>query len=392
MVHDELERLTIAHLDCDAFYAAVEKRDDPALRDVPVIIGGGKRGVVSTACYLARAYGVRSAMPMFKALEACPDAVVVKPDMAKYVAESCRLRVLLDEATPSIEPLSIDEAFLDLSGTARLHHAPPAVTLMRLQARVEAEIGITVSIGLAPNKFLAKIASDLDKPRGFSVVGAAEALDFLADKPVSVIFGVGPALAKKLAQDGFTKIRHLRRAEERELAARYGEMGLRLHRLAWAKDDRAVETRGERKTISAETTFNADLSRLDDLEDALWDLSVRVTDRAKTAGASGSAVVLKLKTSDHKIRTRRRTLAAPTQLADAVFKAARALLAPEVDGARYRLIGVGLAQIETAGADAGDLLDPQALRRAAAERAVDKARARFGPDAVGKGRSLHKKR
>jgi DNA polymerase-4 len=388
VAHAEVDELGIAHLDCDAFYATIEKRDDPSIADQPVIVGGGKRGVVSTCCYIARAYGVRSAMPMFKALAACPDAVVVKPDMAKYVAESRRVRVLMNEATPLVEPLSIDEAFLDLRGTTRLHHAPPVATLMRLQKRIEDEIGITVSIGLAPNKFLAKIASDLDKPRGFSVVGAAEALDFLADKPVSVIYGVGPAFAKTLAADGFTKIRHLRRVEERELAARYGEMGLRLHHLAWAKDDRPVDIRGERKTISAETTFNQDLAKREDLEAALWRLAVRVTDRAKSSGLSGSVVALKLKSADFKIRTRRRTLHAPTQLADAVFKAARALLEPEADGTRYRLIGVGLSGIRMAGPEEADLLDPGAPRREAAERAVDKARARFGAKAVGKGRDL----
>jgi DNA polymerase-4 len=386
--HPEINTLSIAHLDCDAFYATIEKRDDSALADQPVIVGGGVRGVVTTACYIARAYGVRSAMPMFKARALCPEAAIVKPNMAKYAAESRRVRALLDEVTPLVEPLSIDEAFLDLKGTARLHHAPPAATLLKLQDRIEREIGITVSIGLAPNKFLAKIASDLDKPRGFSVVGAAEALDFLADKPVSVIFGVGPVLAKALAKDGFLKIRDLRRAEERELAMRYGEMGLRLHALAWGRDARPVDGGDKRKSISAETTFDADLHRLADLEAILWRLAVRVTDRAKDSGLAGGVVALKLKTADHKIRSRRRTLPAPTQLADVVFKEARALLAEEADGTRFRLIGVGLSNFHAAGPDAGDLLDPGALRRAAAERAVDKARARWGADAVGKGRGL----
>jgi DNA polymerase-4 len=390
--HAEINTLAIAHLDCDAFYAAIEKRDDPSLVDQPVIIGGGKRGVVSTACYVARAYGVHSAMPMFKALALCPDAVVVKPSMDKYAAESRRVRALMDEITPLVEPLSIDEAFLDLSGTVRLHHAPPAATLLRLQRRIETEIGITVSIGLAPNKFLAKIASDLDKPRGFSVIGAAEALDFLADKPVRLIYGVGPQLANTLAKDGFVKIRDLRRVEARELGARYGEMGLRLHRLAWGQDAREVDSSEGRKTISAETTFARDLHRLADLEAALWSLVVRVTDRAKATGLAGRVVVLKLKTADHRIRTRRRTLHEATQLADVVFAEARGLLAPEADGALFRLIGAGLADLSAAGPDAGDLLDPRATRRAAAERAVDKARERFGEDAVVKGRGLRREK
>jgi DNA polymerase-4 len=384
--HAELETLSIAHLDCDAFYATVEKRDDPSLADKPLIIGGGKRGVVSTCCYIARAYGVRSAMPMFKALALCPDAIVIKPNMAKYVTESRRVRALMDEVVPLVEPLSIDEAFLDLAGTTRLHHATPAVTLMKLQSRIETEIGITVSVGLAPNKFLAKIASDLDKPRGFAVIGATEAMDFLADKPVSLIYGVGPAFAKTLAKDGFKTIKDLRRVEPKELAARYGEMGLRLAHLARGEDARPVDPSGPRKSISSETTFQTDLHRPEDLEAALWRLCIAVTDRAKASGLAGGVVTLKLKTAEHKIRTRRRTLSAPSQLADVVFPEARALLAAEADGTRFRLIGVGLSSLVGAGGDAGDLLDPSALRRAAAERAVDKARARFGRDAVGKGR------
>jgi len=386
--HAEIAQLSIAHLDCDAFYASVEKRDDPSLADKPVIIGGERRGVVSTACYIARAYGVHSAMPMFKALKACPDAVVIRPNMNKYVVESRRIRELMEDVTPLVEPLSIDEAFLDLSGTERLYDAPPALTLLRLQARIEAEVGITVSVGLAPNKFLAKIASDLDKPRGFSVIGAAEAVDFLADKPVSFIYGVGPALAKTLQKDGYSKIKDLRRTPDKELAARYGEMGLRLAHLARAEDARPVNPHGARKSISSETTFNQDISQLQELEGTLWRLCVKVTDRAKAVGLSGRVVTLKLKTSDHRIRTRRHTLADAAQLADTVYREARALLAPEADGSHFRLIGVGLSSLEDAGPDAGDLLDPTALKRAAAERAMDKARARFGDAAVVKGRAL----
>ncbi|MGD2131868.1 MAG: DNA polymerase IV [Maricaulaceae bacterium] len=390
-VHPEIATLSIAHIDCDAFYAAVEKRDDPSLAERPLIIGGGRRGVVSTACYIARAFGVHSAMPMFKALELCPDATVLKPQMAKYVAESKRVRALMDEITPIVEPLSIDEAFLDLSGTERVHHAPPALTLIRLQTRIEEEVGITVSVGLAPNKFLAKIASDLDKPRGFSVIGAAEAEDFLADKPVSIIYGVGPAMANALAKDGYHKIKDLRRASERELANRYGETGLRLYRLARGEDARAVNTTRGRKSISSETTFNQDLHRLEDLEAALWRLCVRMTDSAKAKGWAGRTVTLKLKTSDHRIRTRRRTLEQPTQLAETAFRVTQELLRPEADGQPYRLIGAGLSDLEPAGPDAADLLDPGAARRAAAERAADKARARFGDDAVQKGRGLRPK-
>src|SRR5690349_8367464 len=170
MAHDELGKLSIAHVDCDAFYASIEKRDDPSLVDKPLIIGGGVRGVVSTCCYIARQYGVRSAMPMFRAKELCPHAVIIPPNMAKYVAVSREIRTLMDQLTPLVEPLSIDEAFLDLTGTEALHKAKPAVVLARFAKRVEQEIGVTISVGLSHNKFLAKVASDLDKPRGFAVI------------------------------------------------------------------------------------------------------------------------------------------------------------------------------------------------------------------------------
>jgi DNA polymerase-4 len=258
--HPELFRLGIAHLDCDAFYAAIEKRDDPSLADKPLIIGGGKRGVVSTACYIARTYGVRSAMPMFQALKACPEAVVLPPAMDKYAAVGRQVRALMLALTPLVEPLSIDEAFLDLSGTERLHGAPPAITLARLARRIETELGITVSIGLSFGKFLAKVASDLEKPRGLSVIGRAEAIAFLSDKPVSLIWGVGKAMQARLAEDGIRTVGALQRMDEKELVRRYGAIGLRLAQLSRAEDDRAVDPSGEMKSISAETTFDSDLA------------------------------------------------------------------------------------------------------------------------------------
>ena len=198
IAHAELRQLTIAHLDCDAFYASVEKRDRPELQDKPVIVGGGTRGVVTTCCYIARTYGVRSAMPMFKALRLCPDAVVLKPDFVKYRAQSRRIMEMMQAITPLVQPLSLDEAWMDLSGTERLNGGSPAWQMVRLQSLIEAETGVTVSIGLAPNKALAKIASDLDKPKGFAVIGLMEAKQFLAPKSVTLLPGVGPAFAKTL--------------------------------------------------------------------------------------------------------------------------------------------------------------------------------------------------
>lgn len=389
--HPELDTLSIAHVDCDAFYAAVEKRDNPALEDKPVIIGGRQRGVVSTCCYVARMYGVHSAMPMFKALKACPDAVVISGDHAKYLREGLRIRDMMRDVTPLVEPLSIDEAFLDLTGTTRLHGAVPALTLLRLQRRIQTEVGITVSVGLSFNKFLAKTASDLDKPDGFAVIGRAEAMDFLGPRPVRSIYGVGPAFAAKLERDGLRTLNDIRRHSDKEMAKRYGDFGYRLARLARGEDDRKVEPVGERKSVSSETTFNADHDQLKPLEDQLWRLCVKVADQMKEKGISGSVVTLKLKSADFRSRTRRHTLNEPSQLADILFKVGRELLASEVDGTRYRLIGIGFSELHPHLGDSGDLLDPNAIRRATAERAMDKARAKFGGNAVVKGRALKPK-
>jgi DNA polymerase-4 len=386
--HGELDALTIAHIDCDAFFAAIEKRDNPSLEDQPVIIGGGRRGVVSTACYVARLYGVRSAMPMFKALKACPDAVVVRPRMALYSAEGKRIRAMMEDVTPLVEPLSIDEAFLDLSGTERLHAASAALTLLRLQKRIYAEVGVTVSVGLSFNKFLAKTASELDKPNGFAVIGRAEAPEFLANMKVSAVFGVGPVFARKLHADGLSTLRDVLKRPESELARRYGESGLRLARIARGIDNRAVNPERERKSVSAETTFNDDIADKSALKDQLWPLCVKVSDRMKADGVAGRVATLKIKTGAFKTLTRRRTLGQPAQLADTLFRNAAELLDREPDGVSYRLIGAGYSVLEPAFGDSGDLLDTGALKRARAERAVDAARARFGDGAVMKGRLL----
>jgi DNA polymerase-4 len=384
--HAELDTLAIAHVDCDAFYATIEKRDDPSLADKPLIIGGGKRGVVSTACYLARTYGVHSAMPMFKARRLCPHATVLPPDMAKYVKVGRQVRGLMLELTPQVEPLSIDEAFVDLTGTARLHGMSPARSLAHFAKRVEREIGITVSIGLSANKFLAKIASDLDKPRGFAVLGANEAVQFLSPRPVGFIWGVGKASAARLQRDGFTTIADLQHADESDLMKRYGVEGRRLWRLARGMDTRSVNPDRETKSVSAETTFNEDISGFKPLEKILWSLAERVSARLKAKEIAGSTVMLKLKTADFKIRTRARSLGEPTVLAARIFEAGRDLLARETDGTRYRLIGIGVSNLDVAEkADAADLVDRKAERAAKAEHAIDKVREKFGRSSVVKG-------
>ena len=394
LAHPELGGLAIAHIDCDAFYASVEKRDRPELRDRPVIVGGGRRGVVTTCCYIARTFGVRSAMPMFKALAACPQAVVLPPDFPRYRAESRRLMDMMRDLTPLVQPLSLDEAWLDLSGTERLHGAPPALTLARLQSRIEAETGLTVSVGLAPNKFLAKIASDLDKPRGFSVIGAAEAQDFLAGRPVRLLPGVGPVMARSLERAGFERIGQLARADIRTLAARFGEFGLRLHAMSRGEDARGVNPGQVRKSISAETTFEADLSDPEDLDAHLVRLADRVARQARAAGQAGRVATLKLKDPAFRILTRRRTLEAPTQTARTLVAAARGLLASELQaGGRraFRLIGVGLSDLSDAGTAGGDLFAAEDPRSLAAERAADAIRARFGPGILGSGRDLSRR-
>jgi DNA polymerase-4 len=381
--HPELDQLAIAHIDCDAFYASVEKRDNPDLQDLPVIVGGGQRGVVSTCCYIARIYGVRSAMPMFKALEACPDAVVIKPNMEKYSKIGKEIRTRMRALTPLVEPLSIDEAFLDLTGTERLHKATPAETLAKFVRDVETDIGISASVGLAPNKFLAKLASDLEKPRGFSVIGAVEAKSVLAEMPVGRIWGVGKVFQKKLENDGIRTIGQLQTMDAADLARRYGSIGLRLAQLSHGDDTRIVKPERGAKSVSAETTFRTDISSFETLRPILRDLSEKVSGRLKKAEISGSGITLKLKTADFKTITRARHLPDPTQLADRIYAAGESLLEVEADGRRFRLIGIGVSDLESADrADPQDLVDETAERRKNAELAVDKLRNKFGKSAV----------
>ncbi len=392
--HPELFDLSIAHVDCDAFFASIEKRDNPDLADKSVIIGGGRRGVVAAACYNARVYGVRSAMPMYRALKACPHAVVISSSMANYVHEGRRIKKIMRELTPLVQSLSVDEAFLDLTGTQRLHGVPPAVTLVKLQRRILREIGVTVSVGLSYNKFLAKTASDLDKPHGFAVIGRAEALDFLASKPVEFIFGVGPAFTRSLKKSGILTIADVRTRSDRQMMKLFGEAGLRLARLARAEDFRPVKPGDIRKSISTEITFDTDIGEEAALANKLWQVCVKTADRAKAKNLAGRVVTLKLKTRNFKSLTRRRTLAEPAQLADTIFHACLPLLRTELagqhQGQKFRLIGAGLSDLCVPIGDGGDLLDPKASLRRRAERASDIVREKFGKNAVITGRSLQK--
>ena len=381
--HRTLPALALAHIDCDAFYATVEKRDNPEIADRPVIIGGGKRGVVSAACYIARTYGVRSAMPMFKALELCPDATVIPPDMAKYVRVGREVRRAMQALTPLVEPLSIDEAFLDLSGTQRVHGMIPAKVLARFARDIERDIGITVSVGLSCNKFLAKIASDLDKPRGFAALDQDEAREMLASKPVGFIYGVGPATQEKLVQRGFRVIADLQRADENELMKQFASEGRRLWRLARGIDDRTVVPDRGAKTISSETTFETDIRDFAILEKLLWKLSEKTSARLKSSDLSGCTITLKLKTADFRQRTRSQSIQTPTQLAAKIFAVTREMLVKEIDGTAFRLMGAGVSALRPgAQANDSDMLD---RRSAHAERAIDNLRKKFGNAAVIRG-------
>jgi DNA polymerase-4 len=387
--HAERDTLAIAHIDCDAFYAAIEKRDNPTLASRPVIVGGGRRGVVATCCYVARIHGVRSAMPMFKALAACPDAVVIRPDMEKYAAIGRQVRQLMLELTPLVEPVSIDEAFLDLSGTELLHHGSPALSLARMAARIEKEIGITVSVGLSYAKFLAKIASDLDKPRGFSIIGRQEAVAFLAPKPVRILPGVGAAAARRLEQAGITLVGDIARMDVARMVALIGGEGFRLHQLSLGIDPRRISAEQETKSVSAETTLESDVESFAELEPILWRMCEKTATRLKKKGFSGRTATLKLKTADFRSLTRSRQLPEPTQIAQRFFAPLRELLAEACDGTRYRLIGAGLSDLGSPEeADRGDLAETGIGRLKARDRAIDALREKFGAGSVAMGIGL----
>lgn len=390
--HPELHQLAIAHIDCDAFFAAIEKRDNPDLKNKPVIVGGGKRGVVATCCYIARLHGVRSAMPMFKALKACPEAVVVRPRGEAYATASRQIREKLETLTPLVQMISIDEGYLDLSGTRRALNASPAMALARLSREVESDVGISISIGLSENKFLAKTASEIDKPRGFAALSLSEAPDFLAPKPIQFIHGVGIQLARKLARDGLHKIADLQARQPKDLIRHYGETGLWLHQRAFGQDQRKVLTGRERKSVSAERTFETDISDLARLEDRLWQVCEETAQRAKRHDVEGTTITLKLKTKAFKNLTRSITLSQPTHLAQTLFRTVRPMLQKEAaKGQSYRLIGVGISNLTPSKGDMPDLIDPRIEKRGKAERASDTARSKFGSGAVVTGRAIRLK-
>ena len=387
--HPELGHLKVAHVDCDAFYASVEKRDKPELRDTPVLIGGSRRGVVAAACYIARTYGIKSAMPMFKALQKCPDAVVIRPNMKKYTAVSKAVKALMLQTTPLVQSISIDEAYLDLSGTNRLHQGVPAFTMTRLANDIQKKLGITVSIGLSYNKFLAKLASDMDKPNGFSVIGEQNIKTFLANYPIKAISGVGKRLEKKLKNDGIYKIFDLQRCSVHELKKRYGSIGERLFYFSNGIDRRVVTPNSPAKSLSKEVTFNYDKSGIEQLKPVLWRLCDQLSTSLKSNDKFGKTITLKLKTNKFRTITRRKTIKNPTQLAEVIYSVAFELLIPNARET-YRLMGVGLSTLfDNIDNVESDFLDDHAIKQEKLEKTIDQIRKKVGENAIGKGRGLN---
>ena len=387
--HSEIHKLSIAHIDCDAFYASVEKRDNPELEAKPLIIGGGRRGVVSTCCYIARTYGVYSAMPMFKANELCPEAIILAPNIKKYLSVSKDIKKIFDELTPVVEPLSIDEAFLDLSGTEKLHGMSPAKVLNKATKRIEHEIGITASIGLSYNKFLAKLASDLNKPNGFSVIGKKEAKRFLSTQPITKIWGVGKVLNKKMGRGGITQIGQLQKMDLNKLVRDYGIMGERLYYFSRGDDRRKVIPIQKVKSVSNETTLDGDIANYKALKKHLWQLCEKLSARLKQKHLSAKTVTLKLKTSNFRSISRSVSISSPTQMAEILYTQGKFLLKPECSGLKYRLIGIGVSKFSNdQDADIPDLIDPVMDNKIKTEKAMDRIRDRFGSHIINKGRTL----
>ncbi len=384
---------TIFHADMDAFFAAVEQRDDPALRGRPVIVGGrSARGVVAAASYEARVYGIHSAMPTVHARRLCPDAVFVAGDMRKYRRESRRIFAIFDRYSPAVEALSLDEAFLDMTGSARLLGDPVAVAT-RLRVEVRAETGLAVSVGIAPVKMVAKIASDLAKPDGLLAVAADEVRAFLAPLPVGRIFGVGPVARARLTTLGVATIGDLRAIPEARLAAALGAWGVELAGLARGEDARAVVADREAKSYGEEQTFARDVESRERLCEAIRAHAEAIARRLRRDHVRGRRVTLKLKLARalgggrYPLVTRALTLPDATDDGAAIAAAARTLLTRVTPHDPIRLLGVAMSRLESAAGEQMGLLatDRDAARRARLNRAVDTIQARYGDAALRRG-------
>ncbi len=385
-----MARRYILHLDFDAFFASVEEILDPALKGKPVIVGAppGQRGVVASASYAARAFGVCSAMPTAQALRLCPQAIVLPPRHKVYQEYSARMMAILFEYTPLVEPLSLDEAFLDLTGCEARWGSPQELA-RELQERLEVELGLTASIGLASNKLVAKIASGLEKPRGFVLVPHGREAEFLAPLPVEKLWGVGEVTARSLSEMGVSTVGQLAALNATQLEARLGRRGLDVYRYARGLDDRAVVVERAEKSLSREVTFAEDVGDRKVLRKELLVLSESVALQLRKRGLRGRTIKLKLRYSDFETLTRQVTMGAPTDLAQVIFEQAARLLDKARDKKReVRLIGVGVSKFETEerqlslfeGAGDGRV---EKLRRLS--QSVDRIRERYGDEAIRRG-------
>jgi len=385
----------IIHLDMDAFYAAVEQHDQPALMGKPVIVGGSpdSRGVVSTCSYEARRYGVHSAMPLREAARLCPRAVFMPVRMARYAEVSRQIFAIMDHYSPLIEPISLDEGFVDVTGCERLLGPAPCIA-RRMVARIREELGLSASAGIAPNKFLAKVASDLRKPGGFVLVRPEAIERFLDDLPVGRLWGVGPKTEEALKKLGVSKIGTLRRIPREVLQASFGETGALLYELSRGQDERVVAPWESAKSISQEITFQQDTLDRPFLSATLLLLADRVARRARLAGLVGRTVVLKLRDRSFTTTTRRRTLDPPTDFEETIYAAAKTL----AEGAAWgkhpvRLVGVGLTNLQPCDwGHQGKLFgDPQTdSRLAGLHKAMDQVRERYGEDAIVRAAALQR--
>jgi len=379
----------ILHVDMDAFYASVEVRDNPELLGKPVIVGAGpqERGVVSAASYEARRFGVHSAMPSRTAYKLCPHGVFVQPNMQKYGAVSRQIMTILETFTPLIQPVSIDEAFLDVTGSLGLYG--DALTIAkRIKAEIHAQTGLTASVGVAPNKFLAKLASDLNKPDGLTVITDENKVQMLAPLPAAKIWGVGKVTEKRLHELHLQTIGDIQRMPVEELRQRIGNAAEHLHALALGEDDREVETDGESKSISSEHTFAVDTADLAQIKKSLLEQCEEVGTRLRQEKVAARTVQLKLRYADFTTLTRRRTLAQPTQDEMQLYEVAGQLLSAErITGKRIRLIGIGGSNL-VAPALQNDLFNRSDEKRTRLAKAVDELRGKLGPGAIKRGTSI----
>jgi len=371
----------------DAYYASVEERDNPALRGQPVVVGGSadRRGVVSAANYEARKYGVHSAMPMATALRHCPSAVVLPTRMSHYAAISRQIREVFHRFTPTVEPLSLDEAFLDVEGCEGLFGPPPDIAVA-VKRTILDETGLVASVGVAPNKFLAKVASDLDKPDGLVIVDPDRVVEFLDPLPISRLWGIGKVSAKALRKVGINTVGQVRQLSEQTLTQKFGEVGSRLWNLSHGIDNRSVVPDREAKSISHETTFAVDLADRDVLQSWLLELVEQVAERLRRNDLRARTVNLKLRYSDFETITRSKSFADTSNSTTQIWEAATELLDRCAENRPIRLIGIGVSNITRCGT-AQQSLFAEERQESKLDSVADSIRARFGRSALRRGTS-----